>query len=35
MKLNALGRMPHIGSKEVHSSAVKLIEEWIKQMGEK
>lgn len=35
MRLTALGRMPHIGSKEVHESAVKLVEEWIKQLPEK
>ncbi|WP_254511757.1 PQQ-dependent sugar dehydrogenase [Anatilimnocola floriformis] len=32
MNLTALGRMPHIGSKTVHQSAVKLVEEWIKQL---
>lgn len=32
MKLNALGRMPHIGSKAVHESAVKLVEAWIKEL---
>jgi hypothetical protein len=32
MNLTALGRMPHIGSKAVHQSAVKLVEEWIKQL---
>lgn len=32
MNLTSLGRMPHIGSKAVHQSAVKLVEEWIKQL---
>lgn len=32
MKLNALGRMPHIGSKTVHESAVKVVEAWIKEL---
>ena len=29
MTLTGLGRMPHIGSRAVHDSAVKLIREWI------
>lgn len=32
MKLDKLGRMPHIGSREVHHDAVKLVEEWIRQL---
>ncbi len=32
MKLDQLGRMPHIGSRTVDEAAVKLIEAWIKQL---
>ena len=35
MNLTALGRMPHIGSKVVHQSAAKLVEEWIKGLPRK
>ncbi len=30
MNMTGLGRMPHIGSRVVHESAVKLVSEWIK-----
>ena len=32
MKLTGLGRMPHIGSRVPHESAIKLIREWIEQL---
>jgi uncharacterized repeat protein (TIGR03806 family) len=32
MKKMGLGRMPHVGSNVVDEKAVKLVEEWIKQM---
>lgn len=32
MQLRTLGRMPHIGSREVHDSAVQLVEQWIKEL---
>jgi hypothetical protein len=32
MKKTDLGRMPHVGSNVVDEKAVKLVEEWIKQM---
>jgi hypothetical protein len=34
MNLIGLGRMPHIGSRVVHESAVKVVRDWIKQMPE-
>jgi len=35
MTLTGLGRMPHIGSREVHVSAVKLIRDWIAGLRDK
>jgi hypothetical protein len=32
MTLTGLGRMPHIGSRVVHDSAVKLVREWIEKL---
>lgn len=32
MAMTGLGRMPHIGSRVVHDSAVKAVHDWIKQM---
>ena len=32
MKKTDLGRMPHVGSNVVDEKAVKLVEEWIKEM---
>ena len=32
MKKTGLGRMPHVGSSVVDEKAVKLIDEWIKQL---
>jgi hypothetical protein len=32
MSLSGLGRMPHIGSRVVHDSAVKLIHDWIAEL---
>ena len=32
MKKIGLGRMPHVGSNVVDEKAVKLVEEWIKQL---
>ncbi|MCI0683847.1 MAG: PQQ-dependent sugar dehydrogenase [Gemmataceae bacterium] len=34
MKITELGRMPHIGSRVVHDSAVRVVAEWIKGMKE-
>ena len=34
MNMTGLGRMPHIGSRVVHESAVKVVSEWIKGMKE-
>jgi uncharacterized repeat protein (TIGR03806 family) len=34
MNMTGLGRMPHIGSRVVHESAVKMVSEWIKGMKE-
>jgi hypothetical protein len=34
MTMTGLGRMPHIGSRVVDESAVKLVHDWIKQMPE-
>ncbi|MCS7044841.1 MAG: PQQ-dependent sugar dehydrogenase, partial [Gemmataceae bacterium] len=34
MAITGLGRMPHIGSRVVHESAVRLVREWIKEMKE-
>ena len=34
MNITELGRMPHIGSRVVHESAVKVVSEWIKGMKE-
>ena len=35
MNMTGLGRMPHIGSRVVHESAVEAVREWIKGMKEK
>jgi hypothetical protein len=32
LKKTGLGRMPHVGSNVVDEKAVKLVEEWIKQL---
>jgi hypothetical protein len=32
MQLTTLGRMPHIGSRVPHQSAIELIKEWIKEL---
>ncbi len=34
MAMTGLGRMPHIGSRVVHESAVEVVREWIKGMKE-
>jgi uncharacterized repeat protein (TIGR03806 family) len=35
MALTGLGRMPHIGSRVVDEQAVRIVGEWIRQMGER
>jgi hypothetical protein len=35
MQLTTLGRMPHIGSRVPHESAIKLIKEWIAELPAK
>jgi hypothetical protein len=34
MNMTGLGRMPHIGSRVIHESAVRFVREWIKEMPE-